>query len=286
MSLTPAQIEMRKTGIGASEAPMVFGESPHGGPVALYLRKVGLEAASQSDEQEMGNLLEPAIARYYAQRTSARLRPATTYRHPECPWMLATPDRWVGRRKLLQIKCVGTWMAHHWRDADDGIPDYVRIQVTQEMDVCGVRLCDVAALIGGTQPRIYQVDYDAELAALIREETRRFWYEHVEPRVPPAPDGTEESDALLRALYPRERTPMVAATPAMDAIGRELVVARREAGAWAARRAVLEQEMKRELGNAEGAEGDGWSVTWTATAKGTRVFRFVADEDRKRGKAA
>lgn len=288
MSLTAEQLEMRKTGIGASETPMLLGESPHGGPVALYMRKVGLEVQDQSPEQEMGHILEPAVAEYYARRTGATIAEATTYRHPECPWLLATPDRWVnGRQKLLQIKCVGQWMAHHWTDADDGIPDYVRVQVTQEMDVCGVQRCDVAALICGTRPRIYQVEFDPELADLIREATRAFWFDHIEAREPPAPDGSEESALLIKRLYPNDRTPLMPATDAMEALAQQLRTARREAGRWEDRGSLLEQRMKVLLGDVQGARGTDWTVTWKTSKAGTRPFLFVPDEERKkRGKAA
>lgn len=288
MGLTAEQLAMRLTGVGASESPMLLGESPHGGPVALYMRKVGLEVVEQSDEQEMGDILEPGVATFYARRTGAELAEATTYRHPKCPWLLATPDRWVnGRQKLLQIKCVGQWMAHHWTDDENGIPDYVRVQVTQEMDVCGVYQCDVAALICGTRPRIYQIEYDPELAALIREATRSFWFDHVEPRVPPAPDGSEESDELIRRLYPHVRAALMPATAEMEKVARALRRARHESKRWAAEQTLLEQRFKHLLGDVSGAVGDGWTVTWNANTKGVRSFLFRTDEDRKaRGKAA
>ncbi|MDQ3097679.1 MAG: YqaJ viral recombinase family protein [Chloroflexota bacterium] len=290
MSLSPQSIAVRATGIGASEAPMVLGESPHGGPVALYMRKLGLETVMSTDAQMMGNILEDGMAKFYEQTRGVKVRAyKRTLRHPKHHCVLATPDRRVvGRRRLVQIKIVGQWMAHHWRDDEDGIPDYTRIQVQQEMAVTGIEWCDVAALICGTEPRIYQVAFDPELADLIIAADIAFWRDHVEPRIPPEPDGTEKYSDLLAALYPRDRTPMIEATPELDAIAKKLARARSESKRWATEKELREQEMKVLLGETEGARGVDWTVTWKANAKGARSFLFKTDSDRAlvRGKAA
>jgi putative phage-type endonuclease len=287
--LTPDQIAMRTTGIGASESPMLLGESPHGGPIDLYLRKVGLSEDAPSPEQEMGNYLEEGVARYYADKTGSHLEPATTLRHPQYPWLLATPDRWVnGRRKLLQIKMVGSWMAHHWRDTEDGIPDYVRIQVTQEMDVAGVPICDVCAVLGGTKPAIYQVEYDPELAEAIREVVRAFWFGHVVPRVYPPLDGSESATELLKRLYPRHRpATLVEATAEAEAWARELRAARAMCATGEQAKALAEQQLKALLGDSEGMRGDGWTVTWRTNKAGARPFLFDDETvSRRKDKAA
>lgn len=281
MGLSPAQIRMRKTGIGASEAPMVLGESPHGGRIALYMRKLGLADDFTTPAQEMGNLLENGIATYYARKTGAKLKGATTLRHPRDHWMLATPDRYVnGGQKLLQIKLVGIWMAHHWQDTDEGIPDYVRVQVTQEMDVSGIHLCDVAALIGGTDPRIYQVEYDRDLADGIREANRAFWFDHILPKIPPESDGSDDMNELLKRLYPRSRGPAIVASPELEALASLLIRARANASAWTTEQARIEQEMKRLMGPVEAVEGAGWKVTWRANTK-ARPFVFKSDEEQQ-----
>lgn len=286
MSLTPEQIEMRKTGIGASEAPMVLGESPHGGPIALYLRKLGLAVDVTTPAQEMGNILERGIAEYYARKTESVLAPATTLRHADYPWILATPDFWVnGYSKIVQVKTVGQWMAHHWTDDDDGIPDYVRIQVTQEMDVAHVEQCDVAALICGTDMRIYQVAFDPDLAAAIREPVTSFWFDHIVPRAMPESDGSEDMNELLKRLYPLDRTPLVDATPEMDVVGSALIEARSSARQWSTEQERLEQEMKKLLGTAAGALGSDWTVTWKANKLGVRSFVFKSAYERNAKKS-
>jgi len=287
MSLTEAQKLLRREGIGASESPMILGESPFGGPIDLYLRKLGLADEIETTAQKVGNVLEAGIATLYEQETSSVCTESTTLRHPDLPWYLATPDRWVnGRAKLLQIKVVGHWMAHHWSDAEDGYPDYVRIQVTQEMDVAGAEYCDIAALIDGTDFRIYQVPFDPELAAGIRESVRSFWFDHIVPRIPPHVDGTKSADALLRALYPKHRAPMMTATLDAERWAQELRTAKGSLARWTAVESKAEQEIKKLLGDAEGMRGEDWHCTWKTSARGVRTFLFNDYTAEKKGRKA
>lgn len=286
MGLDAEQIEMRKTGIGASESPMLLGESPHGGPIDLYLRKMGLATFAATPAQEMGNFLEQGVADWYAYKTGSTLDHCTTLRHPEFPWMIATPDRWVnGRDRALQIKMVGPWMAHHWTDADDGIPDYVRVQVTHEMDVAGIRLMDVCAVIGGTDPHIYQIEYDPELAASIRTIVKRFWFDHVLPAIPPTVDGSPSANELLKALYPYHRTAMVDATDEAEEWALRLRAARAGIDRHTASETIAEQKLKEIIGAAEGMAGSDWTITWRANAK-ARPFLFKDAVEKKTRRAA
>lgn len=274
MSLTPEQIEMRKTGIGASETPMLVGESPHGGAIDVYLRKLGLAQEMQTDAQELGNLLEDGIVRWYEKKVGATCSPATTLRHPHAPISLATPDRFVnGRQKLLQIKLVGTWMAWHWDG--DRPPPYVLVQVQKEMEVADVDLCDVAALIGGTDPRIYQVERDRELGAALVDIDADFWAAHIAPRIPPAVDGSRSATEMLKILHPRHAERRLEVTPDLSELVEQLRISAR-AETLAARQYLLaEQRIKAIMGDAQSARGDDWTITWRNNVTGARVFRFT-----------
>lgn len=273
MSLTEEQIEIRKTGIGASEAPMVLGVSPHGGPVALFLRKLGLAEFETTDAQELGNFLEDGIANFYAWKTGARVEKVNkTFRHPKISSVLASPDRWVftkdGRRKLLQIKLVGTHMAYHW---NQGVPDYVQVQCQQEMEVMGVAENDVCAVLGGTEPKIQTIYRDEELGADIAEADRRFWNDYILTRTHPEPDGSEAADQMLKGMFPKSRPlEMIDSDLELDALATDLFLAR----ASAAKQSLIEQKIKARIGDAEGVKGPWWKATWASNAKGNRTFLF------------
>lgn len=274
MSLTPEQLEMRKTGIGASETPMLVGESPHGNAIDVYLRKLGLAQEVHTDAQELGNLLEDGIVRWYEKKVGATCSPATTLRHPRAPISLATPDRFVnGRQKLLQIKLVGTWMAWHWDG--DRPPPYVLVQVQKEMEVADVELCDVAALIGGTDPRIYQVVRDREMGEALLEIDADFWTTHIAPKIPPPVDGSRSATEMLKRIHPRHGERKLELTPDLSALVEELRTSARDESSAAKRYMLAEQRIKTMMADAQSVRGDDWTITWRTNAIGARVFRFT-----------
>jgi len=59
------------------------------------------------------------------------------------------------------------------------------------MMVTGALVCDVPVRIG-SDFRIYTVDRDEEMCAILMESGARFWLEHVIPQIPPAPQTLED----------------------------------------------------------------------------------------------
>lgn len=278
MGLTDEQLAMRLTGIGASESPMILGESPHGGPVAVFLSKLGLSSRETTEAQELGNYLEDGIARYYAAKHPGEVIAdvGVTLRHPKMPWMLCSPDRWINpygeRSRLMQIKLVGSWMAHHWTE---GVPSYVQIQCQHEMFVTGARENVVAAVIGGTQPVFRTIEFDEALALDIAEACRVFWSEHVQRREAPEPDGSEDADSLLARLYPRAVPKKSVEAPAsLDAVAKELARVKLAKK----REDELAQKIKAAMGDAEEMKASWWRSTWKENKGGTRAFSFRFEE--------
>jgi len=280
--LTQEQIAFRRTGIGASESPMLVGASPFGGPIAVWASKMGLDVFEETEAMRLGNFLEDGVAQMYAHDTGRTLGYFGSVRHPKYPWMLCTPDRLVfGERRLMQIKLVGHWMAHHW---DDGVPDYVEIQVQHEMEVCDVPWCDVAACIGGTDYRCVPVKRDRRVGRDLVEICRIFKEKHIDTGEMPTPDGSEEARVTLNARWREESGKTIASTPELERLGAQWLVHRaREKEAKAAKE-LVEQRIKTLMGDAELIEGEGFRCTWRTDEGGAR--RFLLKEAGKRKVAA
>jgi predicted phage-related endonuclease len=233
---------------------------------------MGLDIREDSDAMELGNIIEDAAAQLYRKKTGYETANFGTMRHPQHPWMLATPDLFVfGHRRLAQIKLVGAWMAHHWAE---GVPDYVLVQVQHEMEVCDAEFCDVVAIIGGTEFRITEVERDREMGRDLVEVCRSFWERHIVTGEMPPPDGSDIASAAIKAKYQFKRQELLAATPEIE----------RDAKAWLAAdesirraekvQATAEQRIKKFIGDAAGVEGESFKATWKPTKTGTRVFRM------------
>ncbi len=272
MTLSNAQLELRKTAIGASEIAAIAGLSPWATPIDIYMRKVGLVPPSgeRSEQSELGDLLEPAIARLAAKRLGIEIEYAggRSVQHPEHSFLLATPDYVVldpnrDPHGVLEIKSVGYRVADRWGDEP---PDFVVAQVQTQLACTGLRDGIIAALIGGRDLRTYEVPYDAEFATGLIAIAREFWEQHVVPRIPPELDETEASRKLLAARYPRHVDDIRPARPEIDQLAKTLREARVQANRAYAIARLLEYQICAEIGDAAGIETAEGRLTWKMCA--------------------
>ncbi len=263
---------MRRTGIGASESPCLIGLSPFGTEISVWAEKMGLREDEPDDARELGLIIEDAAAKLYRKKTGYDTAHFGTLRHPRFPWMLATPDLAIhGERRIAQIKLVGAWMMHHW---DEGVPDYVCCQVQHEMEVADAEVCDVVAIVGGTDFRILPVERDREMGRDLIGVCRAFFEKHVVTGEMPDPDGSAAAHAAIKARYAHKRPEYLKATAADERAAKLWLESERLAVGAQKTQAIAEQRLKLRIGEAEGVEGEGFLATWKANKKGVRSFRL------------
>lgn len=195
----------RRSGIGASELAAIAGLSSYSSPYEVYLDKINeLPVREPSPAAAWGVRLEGVLAAAYAEETGLHVwQPAPLlFRHPSYPWLLATPDRFAAPRvrntdglalvdgdtpeRVVELKT--SWSADGWGlPGTDEVPPAYLLQVQQQLLVTSLRFADVAALLGGSDFRIYRIERSERIHQLIIETCREFW-QRVEARNPPPPD--------------------------------------------------------------------------------------------------
>lgn len=277
MSAIPTlDLAVRATGIGASEIACIVERSPYACALDIYCLKLGLTGEKPSNPYlRWGHLLEAPIAIAYTEETGIALvgDGCETLHHPEHPWALATPDRiaFDGSR-LVEIKTAGRWQSDAWGEpGTDQVPEHYLLQVAWQMAVTDIDRADIAVLLEGHDFRIYSVERDRELEAMLLEEGRRFWCDHVQAQVQPAARAGEDLDRYLTARYPRETAPLAPASEAASALALELREIRAGLKALEARESEVVAALKAEIAEAEGIEGAWGRITWKAPKASTSV---------------
>jgi len=291
--LSPAELAHRRKGLGSTCIVEACGLAPWKGasPMRLFNEKLGIVSSDDAEERdddredwlEWGHTMEPIIADWYARKHDCALLLGGHVPSPEHDFMWATLDRKVvGESRLVEIKNVGSpALYRHWdTSSPDGIPEYVRGQVTIAMGFSGAAECDIAAAIGGRPPHVWRVFFDAELFALMVDRALAFW-RLVQSETPPPLDATAATRDYLRAKFPRDERSMLESTAAID----EIAEARRRAAFHEKEHSVHRRRCDAQLmayaGDAKGVSGPWGSFTWKINKAGVRVTRFTERTERE-----
>lgn len=282
--LTQEQLEMRASGLGASEVGGALGLSRYTSPWQVWGRKLGMISPfADTWDTQRGNILEPAILAWYARTTGVTLEAPGTLRHPKHACILCTPDSIAskdGRRWLVECKAPSVRTARYWgvpgTDAIDA--EYIP-QAVQQMAVCDLDWCDFAVSIGGEEPEIYRVHRDESVEVLLLGRACSWWDRHIIGRQPPKVDGSDEARTYLSGLHDSPSRLWLQADDQAEALARGLKDARRRQAAATGDRERLENRFRAIIADAEGIEGDGWRCSWKPRKDGVRVLRFTTTEE-------
>jgi len=207
-------LDIRRKGIGGSDAAAICGVNPWRGPLSVYLSKIGEAPDADANEaMEWGTELEDTIAKVFSRRTQQKVKRCNMIlQRNDYDFMLANVDRFTlddeeGEWGVLEVKNVGEYRREDW--ADGAVPEYYEIQGQHYMAVTGANYVWFAPLIGGNKMQPVKVmRNERAITSLIKIE-RDFWH-LVETRTPPPIDDSVEATKVLKALYPRsEKTSVV-----------------------------------------------------------------------------
>lgn len=273
-------LEVRKTGIGSSDAAAAVGLNPYQSQLELWLVKTGrdqglpkVDPDCQDNPMYWGNILEPIVAAHYTRRTGNRVRKINAvlqHPDPDKSWMLANIDREVTGAadvQILECKTAGINGAKLWKD---GVPEYVQIQVHHQLAVTGKQAADVAVLLGGQHLEIHRIERDDVLIQNLIKLEREFW-QYVVNDTPPPADGSESADLALRCLYPNDagNTVDFSNDRELSAVFADLVVLRETIAQQEKLESQLKQKLQQAMGNASGAQFETGQVTFKKSKDST-----------------
>lgn len=209
MSLTKAQLEERRTGVGGSDAASVLGIHPFKDVYELYLDKRG-EAPPEDDDflkegRYWGSVLEQPVCDRYAEETGYKVQKANQLiRSKEHPFMIANIDRKVvgeDRRIGFEAK-TAVWREGWGESGSDEIPPYIMCQVQHYLAVTGYDIWDLAVLIGNRDFRTYRINPIEKIIEQLIDAEEQFW-DRVTAGVPPTPEWQSAATTrLMKNLYP------------------------------------------------------------------------------------
>lgn len=201
-------LEIRKCGIGGSEAASILGLNPYRSSMSVYLEKIiTLDKEKELDclneinyRMELGNKLEEFVAKEFTLKTGKKVRHINGILiNDKYPFALANIDRAVvGESAFLECKVTNSFSKKIW---EVGVPIHYQIQVNHYMAVTGASHCYVAALIGNEKLVIHKIERDEEIIDEIMRLEEMFWNNCILGDNIPSPDGSTDYSKVLQQVY-------------------------------------------------------------------------------------
>ena len=247
----------RRRGIGGSEVAAILGISRWKSPLQVWQDKTGrAEPEPENSAMYWGSIHEDTVAKEFAKRTGRAVW--------RCNHMIVDGhsigdlDRLIcidGKRPLvgnefrtdaiLECKTANEYAKPEWGPEEtDDIPDYYITQCLPYLGLTGVPTCRLAVLIGGNDFRTYTIHRDEDLIAHMKEEVERFWHDHVEADVPPAPRSSED----VALLFPRSASREILASAEIELDARALLAVKERLCALEDEKTTLEERIKLAMG--------------------------------------
>lgn len=269
-------LQVRRSGIGGSDAAAALGLSPWKSALELWQEKVSGQNQPHQENEAMiwGRLMEPVITTEFVRRTGLAVTPMRSMlQATEWPWMLADldgliedPQRGTG---VFEVKTASAYKQEEW--GEDRCPDSYLLQLAHYMAVTGLSFAVICVLIGGNKLQWITVDRDDELIASLVELEHRFW-QHVLTQSPPPVDGSTACAEMLSRKYPSSSNPAPLILPVeADSWIHDYLQAKREEDTAAERKRLAENRIKEVMKEHELSTSPcGRQVTWK-TVQSSRI---------------
>ena len=207
--------ELRKKGIGGSDAGAVMGLNKYTSPLKLYRIKAGTFKEDQEGNVyiKKGKTLEEVVFKNHvvpdmASKNYIALHPEHIFVNKQYPWLRANCDGLAvpqigtpADNIVIEIKWVSEYAEVNW-DGDEycGIPASYYAQVQHYMLVTGARKARLYALFDRTwEVKIYEIPFNASFVLKLISETKQF-YDNLQAGIEPKISASKDKEFMPEAL--------------------------------------------------------------------------------------
>ena len=197
-------LELRKRGIGGSDASVVCGINRWKSPIELWMEKTNQLPYQEAGEAAYwGNQLEALVKDEFIKRTGIEVIPVNQLLQNEgYPFMLANLDGICQHPNygtcIFEAKTSSAYRNAEWEET---VPDEYILQVQHYMAVTGFKGAYIAVLIGGNSFKWKFIERDEELISMLIQLEAEFW-DYVQSNIPPELDGSDAAKKFLNSRFP------------------------------------------------------------------------------------
>lgn len=262
-------LELRRHGIGGSDAAAIVGLSKWASPYTVWADKTGrLPDKPDTEAMRQGRDLEEYVAQRFSEATGKRVKRCNAILYnPAYPHSHADVDRMiVGENAGLECKTTSTLDVKQFRGVE--FPEKYYAQCVHYMAITGADRWYLAVLVLGKEFHVYTLERDeAEIRALMDAETA-FWEQYVEKDTPPAADGAESTTDAIRTIY-SDSSQSICILFGRETLLEEYMALKSQSKALDARIAEIQNTIMEDMQDAERGECGAYTVIWKAQERET-----------------
>lgn len=235
----------RRNFLGASEAGSVLGLSKYRTPLALWMQKRGMIPPDPpSIPARAGNALEELVISLFEEKTGLSVGDRQKeFLSPSHPYLACHVDGLVDEPAIIEAKTTGG--PEGWgEDGSSDVPFVYIAQTAVQMHLSGLDQVYLPVLIGRSDFRIYRIERDLELEALIIPRLVDFWEKNVLGGIQPDPVSEED----IRTLFPKSKENSIEASPEIEDVYRDLLETKKAISQLEEREKFQETALKLFLG--------------------------------------
>lgn len=208
MERTPEEVlwlEKRRAGLGGTDSSAIMGLNRYKGRYEVYCEKLGLVSKPiDNPYTQMGRMMEPHIARMFADDLGITLIKGEFVKHPKIEWLFGSLD-YIIQGKKQGVDCKGVFSPRQvdkWgQEGTDEIPDGYYVQGQHYLLVTGFEAWHFPALMPDGRVRKYVIEPDKEVHEMILAEDGAFWNNNVLAKVCPLPEPTALCQEYIKARF-------------------------------------------------------------------------------------
>lgn len=259
-------LQLRRRGIGGSDASVIMGKNPYRSILQLWEEKTGkLPVTDEGNEYTYwGNVMEPIIRKEFMNRTGLKVRQKhAMIFHKNYPYLFADVDGIVtderGEKCIFEAKTASQYKAEQW---EDGVPEEYILQVQHYLEVCGMDKAYIAALIGGNKFVFHTIYRDEELIRNLVSREKEFWEGCVLTGTEPVMDDSDATRDYLNQKYSDPIEGSIQLRENMKSVLAEYQDVDCKVKELEKQKIGLANQIKAAMGEYETGELDGTVVSW------------------------
>ena len=259
-------LQLRRRGIGGSDASVIMGKNPYRSILQLWEEKTGkLPVTDEGNEYTYwGNVMEPIIRKEFMNRTGLKVRQKhAMIFHKDYPYLFADVDGIVtderGEKCIFEAKTASQYKAEQW---EDGVPEEYILQVQHYLEVCGMDKAYIAALIGGNKFVFHTIYRDEELIRNLVSREKEFWEGCVLTGTEPVMDDSDATRDYLNQKYSDPIEGSIQLQEDMKSVLAEYQDVDCKVKELEKQKIGLANQIKAAMGEYETGEVDGTVVSW------------------------